>query len=225
MVFGVDACRRGWVAVSVTDGVVTDVRVARTLTSLLAGCRQQHDDEPAGVVAIDIPLGLVETGWRLADRMAAGLLGPRRSSVFAIPPRPVWQQESYAAANQLCRDLTGRGLSAQAWGLRAKLLEANRCRDQDGDRLHEVHPELAFAAMAGGPLAESKHTPEGRERRRRLLAEAGIIVPASSTAPVIDVLDAAAAAWSAHRIATGTAMIIPDPPQSDGQWREIAIRY
>ena len=49
----------------------------------------------ASVVGIDMPLGLLESGWREADRAARGLLGPRRSSVFAIPPRAVWAQASY----------------------------------------------------------------------------------------------------------------------------------
>jgi predicted RNase H-like nuclease len=42
--------------------------------------------------------------------------------------------------------------------------------------------------------------------------------------PVDDVLDAAGAAWSAHRIATRVARPLPDPPeQRDG--RSIAIWY
>jgi predicted RNase H-like nuclease len=37
------------------------------------------------------------------------------------------------------------------------------------------------------------------------------------TALLDDVLDAAAAAWTANRIATGQAMTLPDPPElSDG---------
>jgi len=92
------------------------------------------------VVGIDMPLGLLESGWREADRAARGLLGPRRSSVFAIPPRAVWAQASYQAANQRCRELTGQGLAIQAWGLRAKLLEANQYRVTCGQPLYEVHP-------------------------------------------------------------------------------------
>ncbi len=64
-----------------------------------------------------MPLGLLESGWREADLAARGLLGPRRSSVFAIPPRAVWEQDSYQAASQRCRELTGQGFSIQAWGL------------------------------------------------------------------------------------------------------------
>ena len=48
-----------------------------------------------------MPLGLLETGWREADRAARGLLGPRRSSVFAIPPRPVWERPATRANRAL----------------------------------------------------------------------------------------------------------------------------
>lgn len=215
-VTGVDACRRGWVAVSLAAGVT--VTVGPSLDALLAG-------DPA-VVGIDMPLGLLETGWREADRAARGLLGPRRSSVFAIPPRAVWAEASYRAANRCCRELTGQGFSAQAWGLRAKLLEADRYRETCGHPLYEVHPELAFAAMAGAPLAASKHTAPGRDERRQLLARAGLEIPAAIPAALVgDVLDAAAVAWSAQRIAAGQAVTVPSAPQHDAQGREIAIRY
>ena len=172
-----------------------------------------------------MPLGLLESGWREADREARGLLGPRHSSVFSIPPRSVWAQVSYQAANQRCRELTGQGFSIQAWGLRAKLLEADRYRLTCRHPLYEVHPELAFGAMAGTPLVHSKHTAAGRDLRRELLSRAGIVVPLVPRAPVTDTLDAAAVAWSAWRIATGQAVVIPGRPQRDGQGREIAIRY
>ncbi|HMD26091.1 MAG TPA: DUF429 domain-containing protein, partial [Streptosporangiaceae bacterium] len=226
-VTGVDACRRGWVAVSLagpgraqSGGVrVNAVRVHASLAGVLEG-------DGASVVGIDMPLGLLESGWREADRAARGLLGPRRSSVFAIPPRSVWTQASYQAANQRCRELTGQGFSIQAWGLRAKLLEANQYRQTCGHRLYEVHPELAFGALAGAPLAASKHTGTGRDLRRELLARAGIEIPPETPATLLgDVLDAAAVAWSARRIAAGQAVTVPAAPQHDRQGREIAIRF
>jgi predicted RNase H-like nuclease len=246
-VTGVDACRRGWVAVSLevagqaTDTISTErpggpagangsariravaVRVHPTLAGVL-------DGDGASVVGIDMPLGLLESGWREADRAARRLLGPRRSSVFAIPPRAVWTQADYQAASRLCRELTGQGFSIQAWGLRAKLLEAGRYRGSGRHPLYEVHPELAFSAMAGAPLAHSKHTAAGRDLRRELLSRAGIALPPESPAParrapLTDVMDAAAVAWSAWRIATGRAVVVPARPQRDGQGREIAIRY
>ena len=93
------------------------------------------------------------------------------------------------------------------------------------DPLYEVHPELAFGVLAGAPLEHSKHTEAGRDLRRELLGRAGIVVPRDPLAPVTDTLDAAAVAWSAWRIATGQAIVIPGRPQLDGQGREIAIRY
>jgi predicted RNase H-like nuclease len=229
-VTGVDACRRGWVAVSLDapEGAegpegsgplrVETVRVHETLAGVL-------DGHGSRVVGIDMPLGLLESGWREADRAARGLLGPRRSSVFAIPPRAVWEQASYQAASQRCRELTGQGLSIQAWGLRARLLEADRYRGSSPHPLYEVHPELAFCAMAGAPLEHSKHTPQGRELRRDLLSRAGIALPPTPRAPVTDTLDAAAVAWSAWRIATGRAVVIPARPQRDELGLQIAIRY
>jgi predicted RNase H-like nuclease len=236
-VTGVDACRGGWVAVSLEvsgpvplprrPGWLVSVRVHRSLAQVL-------DDGPdRDVVGIDMPLGLLDSGWRTADRMARSLLGPRRSSVFAIPPRAVWAQTSYPDASKRCRELTGQGFSIQAWGLRTKLLEANTYRETCGHPMYEVHPELAFGAMAGAPLAASKHTASGRELRRELLTQAGITLPPARSgaapgtlsAPLTDTLDAAAVAWSAWRIAAGQAAVIPDQPQHDSAGREIAIRY
>ena len=228
-VTGVDVCRSGWVAVSLArlsltaDGFAVTVGAATSLGVLLA---RELDLAGTTIVGIDMPLGLLETGWREADRAARGLLGPRHSSVFAIPPRAVWAETSYRAANQRCRELTGQGFSAQAWGLRAKLLEANQYRQTCGHPLYEVHPELAFGAMAGAPLAASKHTGPGRDERRQLLAQCGIEIPAGTPATLIgDVLDAAAVAWSARRIAAGQAVTVPAIPQRDDLGAEIAIRF
>jgi predicted RNase H-like nuclease len=230
-VTGVDACRRGWVAVTLEvptpgrDGRVgvRAVRMHGSLDGVLEG-------NGAGVVGIDMPLGLLDSGWREADLMARGLLGVRRSSVFAIPPRAVWDEPDYSAAGVRCRELTGKGLSVQAWGLRAKLLEADAYRETCAHPLYEVHPELAFCALSGTPLALSKHTASGLELRRGLLARAGIVLSAGRGssglgAPTADTLDAAAVAWSAWRIATGQAATLPARPQRDRQGREIAIRY
>ena len=237
-VTGVDACRGGWVAVSLdgpdeaegVDGAegagllrVAAVRMHETLAGVL-------DGHGSRVIGIDMPLGLTESGWREADRVARGLLGPRRSSVFAIPPRAVWEQASYQAASQRCRELTGQGLSIQAWGLRARLLEADRFRASCGFPLYEVHPELAFCVLAGAPLAHGKHTAAGREQRRELLSRAGIALPPMSRArvpraPVTDTMDAAAVACSAWRIGTGRAVVIPARPQPDDRGLPIAIRY
>jgi predicted RNase H-like nuclease len=248
-VTGVDGCARGWIAVTLTftggpaavdkaaaprtsprpDGVPdaprTDVESSVTVAAAL-------DRLPlAGVTGIDMPLGLLGAGWRDADLLARRALGRRGVTVFAIPPRPVWECETYAEANRVCRDLTGKGFSVQAWGLRRKIAEAEefRCRVSSPTspvQLYEVHPELAFAAMAGAPLPDSKHTPAGLAVRRELLAAAGITLPARvAGAAADDLLDAAAVAWSARRIAVGQAMILTGPSQRAGDGALIAIRY
>jgi predicted RNase H-like nuclease len=179
-----------------------------------------------GVVGIDMPLGLLAHGWRDADALARRALGRRGVTVFAIPPRPVWQQSTYAEANRACRELTGKGLSAQTWGLRGKLLEADAYRRRSPARLYEVHPELAFATLAGAPLQESKHTEAGLAIRRELLQQAGLTLPARLPgAAENDLLDAAAVALSARRIAAGDAITLTNPAQLSDDATEIAIRY
>jgi predicted RNase H-like nuclease len=224
-VTGIDGCAGGWVAVTLgtagNAGATTiSVTVARTLDGLAL--------DSAGITGIDMPLGLLAAGWRTADLLARRALGRRGSCVFAIPPRPVWQQPAYANANQGCRELTGRGMSIQAWGLRGKLLEADAFRGAAAaPPLYEVHPELSFAALAGGtPLADSKHTRAGLAARRALLAQAGIALPPRVRgAAEDDLLDAAAVAWSARRVAAGAAVTLSDPAQRADDGREIAIRY
>jgi predicted RNase H-like nuclease len=228
-VTGVDGCAGGWVAVtlSFTGGpaagcaVAVSVTVAATLDRLPL----------ASVTGIDMPLGLLGAGWRDADFLARRALGRRGVTVFAIPPRPVWECETYAEANLVCRHLTGKGFSVQAWGLRRKIAEAEEFRRRASSlsspvQLYEVHPELAFAAMAGAPLPDSKHTPAGLAVRRELLAAAGITLPARAAgAAADDLLDAAAVAWSARRIAAGQAMILAGPSQRADDGGRIAIRY
>ncbi len=218
IVTGVDGCGSGWIAVALSArGTVLRARTAATLDAL--GIE--------GVTGIDMPLGLLADGWRTADALARARLGRRGASVFTIPPRAVWTAADYASANALCRELTGRGMSAQAWGLRARLLEADRFRPGSRCPLYEVHPELSFAELSGAPLPASKHSPGGRALRRALLAGAGIVLPERvAGAGEDDLLDAAAVAWSARRIATGTGRVLPDPPQQRGDdGFEIAIRY
>jgi predicted RNase H-like nuclease len=214
IVTGIDGCKSGWIAVSLFP---VRVRTGRTLDEL----------DIQGVTGIDMPLGLVADGWRTVDGLARRELGGRGASVFAIPPRQVWAAPDYASANRRCRELTGRGMSAQTWGLRAKLLEADAFRRGCARPLHEVHPELSFAALSGGPLADSKHVPAGVAVRRALLEGAGIALPERvAGAAEHDLLDAAAVAWSAERIAAGTARVLSGTlTQRSDDGFEITISY
>ena len=103
--------------------------------------------------------------------------------------------------------------------------------------MYEVHPEVSFHALAGRPLAASKRQWNGQMERRALLAGVGIRIPdalgEAGTVAVDDILDAAAAAWSAGRIASGGGGLTPIaararrrwPPDRDDAGRPIAIWY
>jgi predicted RNase H-like nuclease len=110
-------------------------------------------------ITADIPLGLLDSGFRQADKESAAKLGPRRSSVFPTSPRPVLDQESHAAANALSRELTGSGLSRQSYALRARIFEADELFD-DGATLplFEINPEVSFMMRGDGPASMSKKT-------------------------------------------------------------------
>ncbi|WP_217211626.1 DUF429 domain-containing protein [Streptomyces sp. AC550_RSS872] len=230
-VLGIDACgKQGWAGIRLADGAYAGSLVDLRLDALI--------ERAAGVVviAVDMPLGLVEKGWRAADLGARAVLRVRRSSVFLVAPRSAWRERDYVAAGDRCHELTGRRLSRQAWALAPKLLEARACWLADA-RIHEVHPEVSFRALAGGvPLAYTKKTWRGQNERRCLLSAAGLTLPdelgEADRVPADDVLDAAVAAWSAHRIALGVAGRIPEVPEvpemaevdAEGG-RAIEIRY
>ncbi|MEU8003846.1 DUF429 domain-containing protein [Catellatospora sp. NPDC049111] len=218
-VLGVDACKAGWIGVVLNGDEVTAI-FAPTITELVL---QADADGTTQVVAIDIPIGLPDRGVRVADELARQAAGPRGASVFPTPTREALLAEDHATANALHREAGAKGISQQAYGLRAKIFDVDGWVRGQRRRVVEVHPELSFAAMAGTPLAESKTTWAGAERRRALLAAEGVLPvgdlgAAGRKAGVDDVLDAAAAAWSARRVLAGTALCRPEEPQvfSDG---------
>ena len=213
-VLGVDWHRRGWVAV-VLGPAPPAVRVGDDLGALIAA-------EPgAACVAVDMPIGLAERRLREADSAARAFVGPRRMSVFATPPAKALEAATYDAAKEVARALTGKMISRQAWALGVNIKRVAEVAAGDA-RVIEVHPEVSFAALAGTPLRFAKTTWNGQALRRRLLARAGIELPEelegdAGLVPVADVLDAAAAAWSARRYARGEAKPLPEGAARGGR--------
>ena len=200
-VLGVDGYTRGWVAVALEDGRFAGVQLGRRFEDLVV--------TDAVAIGVDIPIGLPEVPPRPADLAARGFVRPLGATVFPAPPRPVAEAPDYAAANALMRELTGGGISRQAFALSARILEVAVVAEAD-ERLFEVHPEASFRELAGHPIGASKHTWSGFQVRRRVLAAAGIELPDDLPhAPLIDTLDAAVAAWSADRYARGEARPLP----------------
>ncbi|WP_134772937.1 DUF429 domain-containing protein [Ornithinimicrobium flavum] len=227
MVLGVDRQAGAWVgALLPTSGVGTiELVSAPDLATLVDRASSR---ETVRLVAVDIPVGLPDTGVRQADVLVRRRLGARGSSVFPTPVRDALAAGTYAEARAVSLARTGgRSLAAQSYALRAAILDVDGYL-QGGEAeaaarppVVEVHPELCFAVMAGAPLATRKKTPEGVADRVGLLTAQGIRLPAGvdlGRAGVDDVLDAAAAAWSAARVLRGRAERIPAVPErfSDG---------
>jgi predicted RNase H-like nuclease len=229
-VVGVDGCPGGWVAIA------WDVE-RRTLTPTIywtfADLMAAHRD--ADKIGIDIPIGLAEGGPRRCDVEARTVLGGRKSSVFPAPDRRVIFCATYGEALALARDLSGKGMSRQAFGICAKIAEVNAVISPSRqDQIVEVHPEVSFWRMAHRqPMQFPKKRPEGFDERFKLLAEV-IEVPAArreierlciGPARADDVLDALAVAWTARRAAEGRAQRFPAEPEIDADGLRMEIVY
>jgi predicted RNase H-like nuclease len=220
-VLGVDSAGPlGWVGVVIDDDGFVEASCG-ALAELVEWA------EPVGVIGVDIPIGLVPGGGRLADREARFFLKGNASSVFAAPPLEVVDMDDYAEANELLVGMGVSKMSRQAWALLPKIRETALVAEAD-ERVYEVHPETSFRAMAGDALRWRKKSWNGLHERRRLLTAEGIVVPESldtvGAVPADDLLDAAAAAWSARRILRGQGDSLPSPPEECGG-RKIAIWY
>ena len=216
IVLGVDRWNRRWVGVLLGASASPTVLVDSSIERLVARAPE------ASCVGVDMPIGL-PASTRAADELARTYVGSRRNSVFMIPPRPALIADSYVEANAIAPLLTGgRKITQQAWALRSAIAAVEAVAAHDA-RLIEVHPEVSFRAMYDDELPYAKASWNGQELRRRSLARASIVfpdrLPDCGDVPPADVLDAAAAAWSARRYATGEARSFP-PAALHGQ-REV----
>ena len=223
-VMGADACRAGWVGVTLSDEGL-QAHVHPEIGGLVALAAEAA---PLALVGIDIPIGLADTGLRQADLLARRAAGPRWASVFMTPVRTAVEAADYQQACEVNRRLAGCGISRQAFNLREKIMQVDRWLAQAPCPVVEVHPELCFGELAGGPLPDSKSTWAGAARRRQLLAAEGIVLAgdlglAGQQVGVDDVLDAAAVAWTARRVASGGARRLPAEPERFSDQVDCAI--
>ena len=202
LVAGVDGYRKGWVAVSLDPSGDVEVSTHVTFAEVLS--------LRARVIAVDIPIDPPGLGARAADAAARAFVGVgRASSVFPTPPRAALEARTFSEANEISRTVTGKGISQQAFALGKKILEVHALAEVD-ERVIEMHPEVSFCELSGSRVVESKHTPDGLERRRAILADAGIGLPgAVPGVPEADLLDAAVGAWTAARYSAGKAQPVP----------------
>ena len=228
LVAGVDGVADGWVMAVTTaaGGSPVEFSVWHTLADLWSQARARR----LRVVAIDMPAGLPGAERREADTEAHRRLGARRSSLFWTPPLCVLEATRHAEANRRSWEETGRGISIQAFNLIPKIRElrdtlaAEDFAPEARPRAVEVHPESSFVRLAGEPMSVSKRQPAGEEERLGVLAEAfPNITEAAVAAPppgpprpgLDDLLDAAAAAWTARRVASGEADCLGEGEQDE----------
>jgi predicted RNase H-like nuclease len=207
-VAGVDGSPGGWVAVVLEEGTFATDLLLRPVDTTFDELRD------VGVIAVDVPIGF---GPRHADVAARAFMKGAASTVFSTPRRAVLDMPFGP----------GLGVSAQAHALGARIIHVTRLAYLD-DRIYEVHPEVSFRAMNDRrPLRYRKKSAGGALERIALLQRHGIVIDQlreTAAVPLDDVLDAAAAAWTAQRIALGTAVTLPDPPDLVED-RRIAIWY
>jgi predicted RNase H-like nuclease len=229
---GADGCPKGWfrAARSTATGELRFNLVA-TAAELLA-----VDLRPA-ILAIDIPIGLPDSGSRICDTLARRFLGrPRASSVFPAPIRPALHAATRLEASEITEAADGRGVAAQSYGIYRKVREVDELLQSDPpvrDIVHEVHPEISFAVWAGGAIKESKKSKAGFLKRQDLAGSwlgADILKHARGNRPKQDladddILDAIAILRTAERIADGTAVSLPGKPPVDATGLPMRIVY
>ena len=203
---GVDGCRGGWLAAVEHDGSIE--------WQWVESFRELYDDTSLSTIAVDVPIGLPETGSRVCDAQARQIISKRRSSVFAAPVRAILNHTTYAEARAALEKLGASSMSAQAFGIVRAVRDVDACvTEHDDDRIVETHPEVAFFAL-GGPIAK-KRSAQGVAQRLLALGNwrrdvLDVLATAPAGAPVDDALDALACLWSAERWAAGERRTLGD---------------
>ncbi|WP_426448517.1 DUF429 domain-containing protein [Paenibacillus sp. S-38] len=232
---GVDGCPGGWIAVRLERDGSWQGGVYPRLDELWEAFRG------CGMLLIDMPIGLPSGPEpRQCDGEARRKLKPwRTSSIFAAPVRGVLHAGSYAEANARHRELSGRGLSRQSWALVPKIRELDALLQREPaacGTIHEAHPELVFAGLAGFPMRGGKKTAEGYAERmavleQRLPGAAGIVGELMARYPRRmlardDIVDALALAVAASAAGSRAGMRqVPEADLRDEAGLPMAIVY
>ena len=219
-VLGVDGWKGRWVAARL-EGRRATLSVLPDIPSVLA-------IRDVDVIAIDMPIGLSDDGVRAADVEARRRLPGATSSVFPAPVRPVLAAQTYADACAISIRARGKAVSRQTFALVHAIRSLDDALGDPPDRrVHEIHPEVSFRALDAG-ITERKASAAGMAQRLRALQPVidveAALASAPARVPLVDALDACAAAWSAQRIADGRARFVGDH-RPDARGRPMRIHF
>ncbi len=222
---GVDGCRGGWIVAHTTGNI------ANAELEIVERWKDIH--ARFDVIAVDMPIGMSENGYRRCEIEARKILRPHGSRVFRVPARGVlaFARKDWAGANAWSKRQGCGGISKQSWNILPKIAEIDDViMVDDQSRIFEAHPEIAFARLNADRALVTKHTHEGLIARRRLLRKAGFVQlnrwldedrPRKTKAD--DILDACVLLLTAARIQEGVAQPVTTATERDGRGLRMEI--
>jgi predicted RNase H-like nuclease len=191
-------------------------------------CWVEYEDE-VNLMLIGVPIGLVESGdpTRRCDELARNVLGPRSDAIPDPPVREAAKKRRYSPANRIQKRKTGATLSEAAFDQSDAIAMCDELLQEVPEATAVIrgsHPELCFRAFAGEELSHPGRVAAGYAERMRSLAthdrDAPPIVQHAAeatvgeTVSVLDVLNAAALAYTA-RPGPGRLRTLPPDPETD----------
>lgn len=216
---GIDGYRRGWVVVWIEGGKRRFERVPN-VSAMLA--------QPFDRAAIDIPIGIPDSGDRGCDFEARALLAPHHSRVFTGVRRWLFGLD-YPAIKPEAQRRGEKAISKQMFHILPKIREVDAAITPSLQRRFlESHPELIFWRLNGQRPLSSKKTAEGHKLRRRLLEADGfndletwLGSLRGTGAKPDDLLDACACAIAAR----DSVHRVPAKPRRDPRGLKMEINY
>lgn len=231
IVVGIDGCPSAWFA------ILMDTETKGTRFEVVGDLADFYERHRPEVVAIDIPIGLTDSGARECDVQARRMLKPRGSCVFPAPIRSALQAPDRGSAHAISVSVQGKGVPAQAFGIYPKVREVDellQARAELRDVFFEVHPELSFWAWNEGQVVlHPKKSALGFMHRLGLVQEVFGEKAFDSPRAMFtrkrvsddDILDAYAALWTATRIREGRANQCPGEIVLDSKGLPMVMWY
>ncbi|RLA48030.1 MAG: hypothetical protein DRR42_17145 [Gammaproteobacteria bacterium] len=220
--FGLDGCKAGWFVVGIDQAGEFQFSVLSKFEAITQFLEQ------AKLILVDIPIGLPWQGQktRLCDTAARKALSPRGSSVFSVPARSALAMPSYQEGSEENRRQLNRKLSKQSWAIAPKIKEVDEYMRNvmPGEKVREMHPEVAFWALNGKTgLNHKKKDQAGIDERLDILlrhypgadecfrwAREQYLIKEVATDDILDAMVGAVTAMQYPRLSTLPAMPMLD---------------